>query len=137
MADRVNAPDTPASLTQLVGGIVGDMQTLLRQELHLAKTEMRQEWGKTKTAAESMAVGAGLLTASGLLLCWALVHLIWWATSEAIPLWACFAIVGVALGLIGGILVGIGRSKAADVNVVPPQTAETMRENVQWLKNQT
>jgi hypothetical protein len=136
MADRVNTPDTPASLTQLVGGIVTDLQTLLRQELQLAKSEMRQEWDKTKTAAGSMAVGAGLLTASGLLLCWALVHLINWA-APGIPLWACFAIVGVALGLIGGILTGIGRSKAADVHVVPPQTAETMREYVQWLKNQT
>jgi len=136
MADRINATDSPASMTELVGGIVSDMQTLLRQELQLAKTEMRQEWDKTKTAAGAMAAGAGMLTVSGLLLCWALVYLLNWA-APGLPLWACFAIVGVALGLIGGILIGVGRSKAADVHVVPPQTAETMRENVQWLKNQT
>ncbi len=136
MADRINASESPASLTQLVGGIVTDVQTLLRQELQLAKTEMRQEWDKTKTAAGSMAAGAGLLGLGGVLLCFALVYLINWA-APALPLWGCFAIVGGALAAMGGILVAIGRSKATEVHVVPPQTAETMRENVQWLKNQT
>jgi len=136
MADRINAADSPPSLTQLVGGIVTDLQTLMRQELQLAKTEIRQEWDKTKIAAGSMAAGAGLLTVAGLLLSFALVYLLQ-ALAPGLPTWACFGIVGVALGLIGGILVGVGRSKAADINVIPPQTVETMKENVQWLKNQT
>jgi len=136
MADRINAADSPASLTELVGGIVTDVQTLVRQELQLAKTEMRQEWDKTKTAAGSMAAGAGLLTAAGLLFCFALVYLLN-AAASGLPLWACFGIVGVALGIIGGILVAAGKSKASDIHVVPPKTAETLRENVQWLKNQT
>lgn len=136
MADRINAADSPTSVTQLVGGIVTDLQTLLRQELQLAKTEIRQEWDKTKTAAGSMAAGAGLLTVAGLLLSFALVYLLA-AVAIGLPLWACFAIVGVAFGLIGGILVGVGRAKAGEVNVIPPQTAETMKENAQWLKNQT
>ena len=136
MADRINAADAPTSVTALVGGIVSDLQTLMRQELQLAKTEMRQEWHKTKTAAGSMAAGASLLMVAGLLLCFALVYLINFL-APALPLWACFGIVGIALGLIGGILVGIGRSQAAEVNVIPPQVAETMRENVQWLKTQT
>jgi uncharacterized membrane protein required for colicin V production len=136
MSDRINAADSPTSVTELVGGIVTDLQTLLRQELQLAKVEVLREWDKTKSAAESMAAGAGLLTVAGLLLCFALVYL-FQALVPALPLWACFAIVGVALGLIGGILVGAGRAKASEVNVIPAQTAETMKENVQWLKNQT
>jgi len=136
MADRINAADSPPSLTGLVGGIVTDLQTLLRQELHLAKTEMRQEWDKTKTAAGAMAAGAGLLTVAGLLLSFALVYLLQ-ALAPGLPTWACFGIVGVAFGILGGILVVAGRSKAAEIHVIPPQTVETMKENVQWLKNQT
>jgi Flp pilus assembly protein TadB len=136
MADRINLADSPTSMTQLVGGIVADLQTLMRQELQLAKTEFRQEWDKTKTAAGSMAVGAGLLTVAGFLFCFAIVYLLS-ALAPSLPLWACFGIVAVALGLIGGILVAAGRSKASEIHVVPPQTAATMRENVQWLKNQT
>lgn len=136
MADRINAADPSPSMTQLVGGIVTDMQTLLRQEIRLAKCEVQQEWDKTKTAAESMAAGAGLLTVAGLLICFALVYVLQ-AVAPGLPIWACFAIVGVVLGIIGGILVGVGRAKASEVNVIPAQTAETMKENVQWLKNQT
>jgi len=136
MADRINAADSPASITQLVGGIVTDLQTLLRQELQLAKTEIRQEWDKTKTAAEAMAAGAGLLTVAGLLLAFGLVHLLS-AVAAGLPMWACYGIVSVVLGLIGGILVVAGRTKASEISIIPPQTAETMKENVQWLKNRT
>jgi len=136
MADRINTVDSPASITQLVGGIVSDLQTLLRQELQLAKTEMRQEWDKTKTAAGTMAAGAAMLTVAGLILSFALVYLLN-EVATGLPLWACFAIIGTAFALLGGILVGVGRSKASDVSVIPPQAAETMKENVQWLKNQT
>jgi uncharacterized membrane protein YqjE len=136
MADRVNAADPPASVTQLVGGIVTDVQTLLRQELQLAKSEMQQEWDKTKSAAGSMAAGAGLLTVAGLLLSFALVHLL--ATiASGLPLWTCYALVALVLGMIGGILVVAGRTKASEVHIIPPQTAESLKENVQWLKNRT
>jgi len=136
MADRINMADSPTSITELVGGIVADLQTLLRQELQLAKSEIRQEWAKTKTAAGSMAVGASLLAVAGLLLCFALVYLLA-AVAPGLQMWACFVIIGVALGLIGGILVGAGRNKASEIHISPPQTAETLKENVQWLKNQT
>src|SRR5262245_61899496 len=132
MANRINTEESPASLTQLVGGIVSDLQTLLRQELQLAKTELRQEWSKTKTAAGTMVAGATVLMLAGLLFCFALVYLLN-VLAPGLPLWACYAIVGIALALIGGILVGVGQTKAAEVNVIPPQTAETMKENVQWM----
>jgi hypothetical protein len=129
MADRINTGDSPTSVTHLVSGIVTDVQTLIRQELQLARSEMRQEWEKTKTAAGTMAAGASLLTVAGLLICFALVHLLAYL-APGLSLWACFGIIGVALGLIGGILVGAGRAKASDINVIPPQTAETLRRTL-------
>jgi uncharacterized membrane protein YqjE len=135
MADRISSlPESPSSLTELVGGIVGDLQTLVRQELRLAKAEFQQEWDKTKTAAGTMVAGATLLTVAGLLLSFMVVYLLN-ALAPQLPLWGCYAIVGAVLALLGGVLVGVGRTQAADVNVIPPITAETMQENVQWLKN--
>jgi hypothetical protein len=136
MANRIDSTGSPASMTELVGGIVNDVQTLLRQEFQLAKVEIRHEWDKTKTAATSMAAGAGLLVAAGLLLSFGAVYLLS-ALAPGLPLWACFGIIGVVLGLIGGILMAVGQSKASEISIVPPQTAETMKENAQWLKNQT
>jgi hypothetical protein len=39
------------SPARLVGGIVDDVQRLVRQEVQLATQEMKQEWHKTKSAA--------------------------------------------------------------------------------------
>jgi len=146
MADRINMPagvpppgtttETSPSLTSLVGGIVDDLQRLIRQELTLAKTEVQQEWEKAKIAAASMAAGVALLGLGAVLLCFMFVYLL--ATYvTAIPLWGWFGIVGGVLALGGGLFIAVGRATATEVHVVPPQTAETLKENVQWMKNQT
>jgi len=146
MADRINMPagvpppvatsEPSPSLTSLVAGIVDDLQRLIRQELMLAKTEVQQEWEKTKTAAASMATGVALLGLGAVLLCFMFVYLLYTYVT-AVPLWGWFGIVGGALALGGGLLVAAGRAAATQVHVVPPQTAETLKENVQWMKNQT
>jgi hypothetical protein len=144
MTDRINTPAPPPpaptaaegqpSLTSLVSGIVSDLQTLIRQEVQLARTEVKQEWDKAKAAAGAMAVGAGLLLVGGFLLCFFVVYLINYA---GVPLWGSFLIVGGVFALLGLLLLGLGYARASRVNVVPPQTAQSLQENVQWLKNQT
>jgi hypothetical protein len=137
MADRITPPsDTGPSLTALVSGIVDDLQTLIRQQVELARTEVKQEWEKTKTAAGALAAGAALLLLATFLLCFTLVHLLNYL-APGLPLWGCYAIVTACFGVLGGILVAAGRSKASQVRVVPPQTAQTIKENVQWIKSQT
>jgi uncharacterized membrane protein YqjE len=133
--DRIHT-DTGPSLTSLVTGIVADMQKLVRQEIQLARTEVKQEWEKTKTAAGAMAAGVGLLSLGVVLLCFMLVYLLHQYV-EALPLWACYAIVGGGLAVLGVLLLVIGRAKASQVHMIPQQTAETMKENVQWIQNQT
>jgi len=142
MADRINFSNEPGpsleqgpSLTSLVSGIVNDLQVLIRQEIQLARTEMQKEWAKTKSVAGSMIAGAALLSAAGILFCFMLVYIL--DKYTAIPLWACFGIIGLVLAIAGGFLIAAGRARASDIHVVPPQTAETMRENVQWIQNQT
>lgn len=127
MADRIPAETSP-SLTSLLSGIVTDMQTLLRQEVTLARTEIVKEWDKAKTAAGSMAVGAALLALGGILLSLMVVHLIQWATQW--HEWICYLIVGGVAALLGAVLFYAGRAKAGDVNVIPQQTAEVVKENL-------
>ena len=134
MADRIPT-ESPQSMASLLGGIASDIQTLVRQEITLAKTEMLREWDKAKTAAGSMAVGAAVLALGGFFLCVTVVCVL--AVVAKLPWWASFLIVGGALAVLGLVLFYTGKNKAAQVNVIPPQTAETMRENVQWIRNQT
>ena len=134
MHDNVQT-DAQPSMTALVSGIVSDAQQLIRQELALAKSEMREEWCKTKSAAVSFGAAAGVGVLAVVLLSFMLVHLLNWLTD--VPLWGCFAIVGGLFAVVAVILFFTGKNKAEQISVVPRQTMETMRENVQWLKNQT
>jgi hypothetical protein len=120
------------SLAQLVTGIVNDAKELLRQELALAKHEIREDLRKTKAAMLSLSIGIGVAAIGGLLLILMLVHLL--NALAGLPLWACYGIVGGLFIIIGGVLLLIAKNTIARIDVVPPQTVETMKENVQWIK---
>jgi len=128
-------PSTGPSMTALMSGILSDAQVLMRQEMELAKVEIKQELTKARDAAISFATGAGSLVWATVLLTLGLVHFINWVTDGAVPVWGCFAIVGGIMLATGVTLLFIGKSRAESINLVPPQTAETLQENVQWLKN--
>ena len=120
------------SLAQLLTGIANDAKELLRQELALAKHEIREDLRKTKTAMLSLGLGVGVAAIGGLLLILMLVHLL--NALAGLPLWACYGIVGGLFLIMGGVLFLIAKHTIARIDVVPPQTVETMKENVQWIK---
>src|ERR671934_567160 len=120
------------SLAQLLTGIANDAKELMRQELALAKHEIREDLRKTKTAMLSLGIGIGVAAIGGLLLILMLVHLL--NALAGLPLWACYGIVGGLFLIVGGVLLLIAKNTIARIDVVPPQTVETMKENVQWIK---
>jgi hypothetical protein len=120
------------SLTQLLTGIVDDAKALLRQELALAKHEIREDLRKTQTAILSLGLGIGVAAIGGLLLILMLVHLLQALTE--LPLWACYGIVGGVFVILGGVLLLLGKRTIARIEVVPQHTVETMQENVQWIR---
>jgi len=133
---HADAPPNGTSVTALMSGIIADTHTLMRHELELAKVEVKRELIKTRDAAISFAVGGGAIAWSAVLLTFMVVYLINWATNGAVPLWGCFGIVGGLMLVAGATLLFIGKSRAESINLVPPQTAETLQENMQWIKNQ-
>jgi hypothetical protein len=98
----------------------------------LAKHEIREDLRKTKTAMVSLGIGIGVAAIGGLLLILMLVHLL--QALAGLPLWACYGIVGGLFVIVGGVLLLIAKNTIARIDVVPQQTVETMKENVQWIK---
>jgi Putative Actinobacterial Holin-X, holin superfamily III len=122
------------TLAQLLIGLMHDAQQLLRQEVALAKHEIRVELRKILGAGISLGLGIGIAAIGGLLLILMLVHLLHALT--ALPLWVCYGIVGGLCAAGGIVLLVLGKQKLADVHLAPQETVATMRENVQWIKAQ-
>jgi hypothetical protein len=127
------------SLTSLVGGIVNDVQDLVKQQLQLLRTEIEADLRKTWEAASLWALGVAFLVLGAIQRCLMLSLLGYWLASPpaadpaAIPLWGCFGIVGVVLAGAGWGLVLAGRTKFQAVHPLDNRATEALKENVQWL----
>jgi len=133
MADDVHTSSEP-SVTSLVSGILKDAEELFKQQVVLFKHEVKEDLRKTRDASMALAAGVGVLVLGILLLCWMLVHLLTWAAGpDVLPLWASFGIVGGILTLAGVILCYTGKKKFDSFNPLPEETAEALKENVQWI----
>ena len=121
------------SMGDLIGNISNDLSQLFRQELDLAKAELKQEASKAGKAA-GMLGGAGF---AGYL---AVVLLSFAAVFGLANVmdggWATL-IVAVIWGIIGAVLYVIGRNKLKTVDPMPRRTVDTIKEDAQWLKNPT
>ncbi len=121
------------SVGELIGNISNDLSTLFRQEVELAKAELKQEASKAGKAA-GMLGGAGFAGyLAVVLLSFALVF----ALGNVMDLGWAALIVAVIWGIIGAVLYANGRKKLKTVDPVPRRTADTLKEDAQWLKNPT
>jgi len=121
------------SIGQIIADISDDLSTLFRQEVELAKAEVRQEATKAGKAA-------GMLGAAGfagymavLLLSLAVVF----GLSNVMDAGWAALIVAVVWASVGAVLYANGRRKLKTVSPVPTRTVETVKEDAQWLKNPT
>jgi uncharacterized membrane protein YqjE len=131
--DAVDEQVENTSIGELIGNISNDLSQLFRQEVELAKVEMKQEATKAGKAAGMLggAAFAGYLAV--VLLSFALVF----ALDEIMPMGWAALIVAVLWGIVGAVLYSAGQKKLKTVDPVPRRTTETLKEDAQWLKNPT
>lgn len=117
------------SLGDLVGEVARDLSTLMRQELELAKAELKQ-------SATKAAKGAGLLGGAGYGAAMAVFFLsvaLWWALSDVMGGGWAAVVVAVIWAVIALILYLVGRRQLKEVEGAP-QTVETLKEIPETLK---
>jgi uncharacterized membrane protein YqjE len=120
------------SVPEVLQDIVGNIQELIRSEFRLAKAEIKQEASKAAPPVKMIVAGAAIgFYALGFLLFTAVMGL---ATMMAT--WLGALIVGAVLGIVALALITTAAKRLKHVNAVPERTIETMKENVQWAKNQ-
>ena len=119
-----------ASVGQLVGEVSRDLSTLMRQELALAKAEVKQEAIKSGKAAGLLG-GAGF---AGYMLLLFLSIAAWWGLANVMDEGWAALIVAAVWAVIGTFLYAAGRSRMREVNPAPEHTVETLKELPGTLK---
>ena len=119
------------SIGSLVRGILNDMRTLIREEIALARVELREQAGRAKTAAFSFGIAAGALAFGGIFLLIAIALGI--ATLLGWPAWTGFLIVAILLFIGGYVMLASGRKQVSTLHAVPEETVTTLKENSEWI----
>ena len=122
--------DPDRSIGAVLSDIVGDLQQIVRAEVRLAKSEIREEVGKAKRGAFFVvAGGVVLLCALGLMLLAAVYGLatVW-------PPWMAALAVAGATAAVGALLAVSGKKQLGAVVLPPQKTVSTVKENLQWAK---
>jgi hypothetical protein len=134
-SDTRAADVSEVSVGQLVSQVTTDLSTLMRQELELAKAEIKTEVQKGGKAAGMLggAGGAGYfaLLFLSLTIMFALAELFGEGPG---PHALAALIVTVIYGAIAAVLFLRGRREMQQVSPTPTQTVETLKEDVQWAK---
>lgn len=121
-----------SSLIDLFNGIVQDVKLLMQQEAQLLRREVQLEMSKVGRAASGFGIGAVLAGLGGLFLLLMLVHGLHEWTE--LPLWASYGLVGLTVAAIGIALIMKAQTLVGSVEVMPHRTIFSMKENIQWIK---
>src|SRR5919198_2321324 len=119
-------------VAELLKRLSAQTQTLVRQELELAKVELSEK-GKRAGLGAGMFGGAGLV---GLFALGALTACFILALATAVAGWLAALIVAVVYGAIAGVLALTGKGKVAEATPpVPEEATESVKEDVRWAKS--
>jgi len=133
--DRVDDPTRPlepdTSLPELLSRLSSDFGELVSTQVELAKVEIKEEIARAGKGAGLLGGGAFVGYLAVILLSFAAA----WGLAEIMPEGFAFLIVGAVYSVVAIVLLRTGREQMRSVQAVP-ETTETLKEDVQWAKQQ-
>jgi len=126
-------PRETRSLGELFADLSRETTTLVRQEINLATTEMTHKATRVGKDVGFLAVGGAVIYAGFLAIMAALIVIL----AHWMPWWVSALIVGGVIAGVGYGLVQKGLAALKQEDVAPRETLQTVKENVEWAKEQT
>ena len=131
------------SVGELLGEVTGGLSALMHKEIELAKLEAKQavEMAKTelKDEATKASKGAGMLVGAGVAGHFVLVFvslMLMFLLQNVIGIEFSALIVALLWAVVGAVLFTMGRKALREVRPVPERTIETVKEDLEWQRNQ-
>lgn len=118
------------SVTDVLQDILRNLQEMIRSEVRLAKAEIGEGARQTASSGVRLAVGAIVALSAWLFFLWTAVYVL----AERMSMWASTLLVAIALACAAGVLIAMGVRRFRRIQPLPERTIETMRENLEWIK---
>ena len=130
----------PNSIPTLLRELRDETTTLLRQEVALAKSEMKENVSRMGSHATHIAVGAFVAYAGIIVLLIGIGHLLGALLVRAgidqqVAQWLAPSVVGLVVAIIGWVMLSRAKHAIAHDDLVPKQTIASLRENKQWAES--
>ena len=114
----------------MLGGLVGDVQDLVRGEIKLARAELDQKFDRLLMG--TIWLGGGALVAfAGLVV---LLQAAAAALALVIPVWASALVVGVGIILVGAIVARAGLAMLSLKTLIPERTAASLQKDARLVQ---
>jgi uncharacterized membrane protein YqjE len=121
------------SVSDVLQDILRNLQEMVRSEVRLAKVEIRDE--VRRAVSSSIWIAAGVV---GALSAW--IFLLWTVTyslATRMSMWAATLVVAVVMACIASVLVIGGIRRVRRIQPIPERTVESVKENLEWMKQPT
>ena len=126
--------DERTSIPALIRGLLDDARDLIREELQLARAEIREEISRIQSAVIAFAVAAAIGLMGAMLLSvaigGAIAYFLRW------PPWAGYGVTAILFLAAGWGLCLYARARLKAVRAMP-ETTDTIKENLAWMQNKS
>lgn len=124
------SPTYESEIAALIEEIGEEAVLLLRQELALARAELRESTSR----ATSAGAGIGVAAVAAALALAILAVAAGLGLAEVLPPALAFLVVGLALAAVAAVAWTIGRRNLRAIDPVPHRTIGTVKEDLSWLR---
>jgi uncharacterized membrane protein YqjE len=121
------------SVSDVFQDILRNLQEMVRSEIRLAKVEIRGEVKQAVSSGVWIAAGGVGAMSAWIFLLWALAY----ALATRMSMWAATLIVALVMAASAAALIMGGIRRAKRIHPIPERTVESVKENLEWMKQPT
>lgn len=129
----------PTSIPALLRDLRDETTTLLRQEVDLAKTELKQNAVQLGNHVLQIAIGGFVAYAGVIVLLIGIGHLLGALMARAgldeeVAQWLAPSLIGFLVGIIGWAMIAKAKKALSKDNIVPRQALDSLRDTKGWAQ---
>ena len=129
-----SVPQQDRSLIGLFSDLWRETQTLVHQEAQLAKAELSEKVSQVTTGAGEIAAGGAVLFAGFIVLLFAAVGALQLMIPSEHAIWIAPLVVGVAVMIVGYVVLSRGRKQLQADSMMPERTLESLQRDARLAK---